>query len=96
MIEAGEKIKEVYCMAFSDFDRGRITGQDIANCANHVENRFGVTSAKARIFIVSYIRLLNVLRQHSLTDLLTDFASITGQVWDELEQKEREALANLD
>jgi len=91
MIEAGEKIKEVYCKAFSDFKRGLITGQDIRNCASHVDTAFGNTSAKARLFIVSYIRLLHKLYESPESNLGAEFESITGKVWDEFEEKEKEA-----
>jgi hypothetical protein len=91
MVEVGEKIKEIYCKAFLDFQRGSVTGQDIRNCASHVETIFGNTSAKARIFIVSYIRLLNKLYEAPESDIAGEFESITGQVWDELEKKEKEA-----
>lgn len=90
MVEAAEKIRDVYCIAFPGFRKGRITGQDIANCAKHVESTFGVTSAKPRIFIVSYIRFLKALHTGPVPDPSAAFASITGQVWDELETKERE------
>ena len=91
MVEAGEKIKEIYCLASPEFNRGLITGQNIRNCAHHVETTFGNTSAKARIFIVSYIRLLNQLDESAVSDLGDAFISITGQVWDEIEEKEKEA-----
>lgn len=96
MVEAGGKIKEIFCVASPDFDRSSITFEDIRNCANHVETTFGNTSAKARIFIVSYIKLLYELRQSTAPDLMDAFASITGQVWDDIEEKEKEAYKNFE
>lgn len=95
MIEAGKKIKEIYCIAYPDFQRGCLSEKGIRGLANLLNETFANISAKARIYIVSYIKLLRQLQLNPSLDVNEEFKSITGQVWDELEKKAKEAFKVL-
>ncbi len=91
MIEAGQKIKEIFCFAYPDFNRGNIIRQNITDCAEYIDSNFSNTSAKARIFIVSYIKLLEKLREGINSDLIEEFANIVSEVWDSIGSEESKA-----
>lgn len=91
MIEAGKKIKEIYHIAYPDFNRGLITEEIIRHCANYMNQTYSNVSAMARVFIRSYVKLLGDLQDGIVDNAKQDFERITGDVWDELEQKTKEA-----
>lgn len=95
MIEAGKKIKEIYCIAYPDFNRGLVTEEIIRHCANYMDRTYSNISAMARVFIQSYVKLLGDLQKGLADDAKQDFETITGDIWDELEQSTKEAHSLL-
>lgn len=95
MTEAGQNIKEVYCTAYPDFQGGQIPKQKIKDCANHIDSNFSNDTAKARIFVISYIKLLEKLRSGTPNDLMNEFKEISGLVWDVIANEEKEAYDRL-
>ena len=93
MVEAGKKIKEIYCIAYPDFDRGLLPESTIRHCSNFMDRTYSKISPKARIFIQSYIKLLNRLRDGGVKEAKSEFQSITGLIWDELERKTKDAYS---
>ena len=91
MTEAGKKIREIFCMAYPDFERGLLSEEQILKCAQFMDEVYGNISSKARVFIISYSKLLENLLSGQHKNPLEDFRDIAGLVWDELEQKTREA-----
>ena len=84
MVEAAEKIGTCIVLHSLAFGKAALLDK-IANCAKHVESTFGrITSAKQDISSYPHIRFLKALHTGPVPDPSAAFASITGQVWDEL------------
>jgi len=95
MVEAGKKIKEIYSLAFPDFDRGQLTEENIKYCSQLVEETYINIESKARVFIVSYIKLLNNIKENKHLIVKEEFEAIVGNVWDEIERKTKDAYSQL-
>jgi hypothetical protein len=95
MIEAGKKIKEIFCLANPNFDRGLIYEEDIKFCSKYIDETYANISSKARVFIVSYIKLLNALDDNKNISPKEEFPLIVGRIWDELERKTRDAYSKF-
>lgn len=92
MIEAGKRIKEIYCIANSDFGRGILTENDIKRLADIMDETFKGISATARIYIVSLIKLLQELHKETSLNVIGLFRNIAGRVWDDLEKNLRKHI----
>ncbi len=95
MVEAGKKIREIISLAYPDFNRGLLTEEVIKYCSQLVDETYTNIESKARVFIVSYIKLLNKIRDNINLDVKDEFEAIVGNVWDELEKKTKDAYSQF-
>jgi hypothetical protein len=96
MAEAGKKIKEIYCVAYPHFNRGAIPEDTIDNCAKYIDQTYSNISSKIRIFVCSFVKLLEKLKEDKLEDPMQYFQTTTGYIWDEFERRTKEAQSQLN